>query len=82
MAGDGEQEIVVVGRELGELILEQLRGFDRVLAFGRNAGLSSFREDLVGYRAEPALEECSDDVDIVQVLLFEKVDVDFCKTRD
>lgn len=47
MAGDGEEKIIVEGRELGEFILQELRNFGSAHAFLRDHGLRGLGEDLV-----------------------------------
>lgn len=77
MAGDGEEEVVVVGWEFGQLIFEHLRNLVGALAFVLNADLRIFRKEHVGQVTQPGLEHGADDVDVVEIRLVKEIDIEF-----
>lgn len=77
MAGDGEKQVVVVRRKLGQLVLEQLGGGGCALAFLGDHGLRFLREELIRELSKPSLEHRSDRIDIVQPRFVEQIDIKF-----
>ena len=65
MAGDGKEEVVVEGWQLGKLILQHLRRGFGALAFLLDAVLDCLGEDLIRKLTEPVLEQRSNDVWVV-----------------
>jgi hypothetical protein len=77
VACDSKEEIVLEGREVGEFVNKELGDSFGVGAFSGNAVLGLLREQFIGEFAQPSLEHGTDDINIVQVFLFEEVDVQF-----
>lgn len=75
VAGDGEEQIVVEGWQLGKLILQHLRRGLRALALLLDAVLDRLGEDLVRQLTKPVLEQRTDNVGVVEVVIRDKIDV-------
>jgi len=77
VAGNGEEEVVVEGGEVREFVDEQLRDLLRASAFTGNSVLCSLWKEFIWKFAQPGLEHRADDVYVVQIVLFEEVDIKF-----
>lgn len=75
MAGDGEEEVVIERRQLGKLILQHLRCGFGALALLLDAVLDRLWKDLVRKLTQPVLEQRSNDVGIVQIVVRDEVNV-------
>lgn len=80
MAGYREEQIVVEGRQLGQLVLQHLwRGFG-TLALLLDPRLCSFGEDFVWELPEPVLEQRADNIGVVEVVVCDQVDIAILST--
>jgi hypothetical protein len=78
VAGDGEEKVIVERRQLGKLVLQHLRRGFCALALLLNAVLDRLGEDLVWQLTKPVLEERTDDIGVVEVVIRDEVDVAVC----
>lgn len=77
MAGNGEEEIVVERRKVGEFIDQDLGNGFRASGLLVNSVLRGLWEQLVGQFAKPSFKHRADNIDIVEVILLKKIDVEF-----
>jgi hypothetical protein len=77
VAGDGEEEIVVEGRQFRQFVFEKLRCPCCARTLLGDFVLHGFGEDFIGEVAQPGLKHGADGVDVVEVGFFEQVDVEF-----
>lgn len=77
MAGDGEEEVVIPRWQQRKFVFEHLRYLDGIWILLVDLSLNGFWKDLSGQFSKPRLEQGADDVDIVEIVLFEKINVAF-----
>lgn len=75
VAGDGKEEVVIEGRQLGKLILQHLRCGFGTLAFLLDAVLDCLGEDFIRELTEPVLEQRPNDVRVIEVVVRDEVDI-------
>lgn len=75
VASDGKEEIVVKWRQLGELVLQHLRRGFGALAFLLDAVLDSLWKDLIWKLTKPVLEQRSNDIGVIQVVVRDEVNI-------
>lgn len=78
MAGDGEEEVVVEGWEVGEFVDESLGDAFGASTFLGYAVLGDFGEKFIRQFAQPGFEHGANDVNIVKIILLKEINIIFC----